>query len=132
LSSNCASRVCGGKSHELVVELAGVAAGQEAVADHGVLIDLDEAAGLADAAALGEMFQDREGFVVGESALEQWGAFAFGEACLAGLAAEEATLLTPLAHGDGEVAVATFAVIGAAGVETAEARQIVHERPSLV
>src|SRR6476469_518347 len=51
-SSSWTLVVRGGKSHELVVDLARVAPGPQAVADHRVLVDADEAAGLADAAAV--------------------------------------------------------------------------------
>jgi len=57
-SSNWTSCVAGGKSHELVVELLGVRAGQQAVADDGVLVHADQARGLADADAFGDVAQD--------------------------------------------------------------------------
>src|SRR5205085_4783806 len=83
-SSNCTARVRGGTSHELVVELLGVVAGAEGVADDGVLADADEAAGLADADALLEVGQDGGGLVGGQAAAEQGRALALGEAGLAG------------------------------------------------
>jgi len=43
-SSSWTFAVRGGKSHQLVVELVGVAAGPQPVADHRVLIDADQAA----------------------------------------------------------------------------------------
>src|SRR4051794_36666960 len=52
-SSHWTSRVSGGKSHELVVELAGMVAGQPAVANDGIAIHLHESGGGADAVALG-------------------------------------------------------------------------------
>jgi len=51
--------VRGGKSHQLVVELVGVAAGPQPVADRRVLIDADQPAGLAGAAAVGQVPQHR-------------------------------------------------------------------------
>jgi hypothetical protein len=57
-SSNWTSRVLGGKSHEFVVELLGVLAGQQAVADDRVPVHPDQAAGLADADPLGDVLQD--------------------------------------------------------------------------
>src|SRR6266567_8902276 len=48
-SSNCTSRVFGGKSHDLVVDVLGVLAGDRGEAHRRVLVDADEAAGLADA-----------------------------------------------------------------------------------
>jgi hypothetical protein len=82
--------VRGGKSHEVVVELLGVVAGQGAEAGDGVAVDADQPAGLADADALGDVGQDGDGGGGGEAGVEQRGAFAFGEAVPAGAAAEHA------------------------------------------
>jgi hypothetical protein len=57
-ASNWTSRVAGGKSHEFVVELLGVLASQQAIADDRVSVHPDQAAGLADAHALGDVLQD--------------------------------------------------------------------------
>src|SRR5690349_11906012 len=124
-SSNCTSRVLGGKSHEFIVQLLGVVAGPQGVADDGVLADADEAAGLADADALLEVGQDGGGLVGGQAAAEQGRALALGEAGLAGAAVEQAALLLAVVAADGEVAVAALAVVGAAGVLAAEAAQVV-------
>jgi hypothetical protein len=99
--------------------------GAEGVADDGVLVDMDQAAGLADAAAVGEVGQDGLGLVVGQSAVEQGRAFAFGEARLAGLAVEESALVLAVPAADGEVALAAMAVGGAVGVLAAKAAQVV-------
>jgi hypothetical protein len=107
-------------------------ASEEAVADDGVLIDLDQAAGLADTTALGEVLQDGNGLVFGESAIKKRSPFAFREACFTGATAEQAALVAAIAHGHGKVAVAAFAVVGAVRVETAEVRKIIHDSPSLV
>jgi hypothetical protein len=124
-SSNWTSRVLGGKSHEFVVELLGVLAGAKAVADDGVLADAHQAAGLADAAALGEVVQDGEGFFGTQAGVEQGRALAFGEACLAGLAVEQAAWWRSIACADGEIAVASFTVVGTVGVLTAESVEVV-------
>src|SRR5262249_57715475 len=79
-SSNCTSRVFGGKSHQLVVELAGVLTRQEAVADHRVLFHADEPSGLADADPLGDVLQDGDHLFLGKLRLEQRGAFSPPEA----------------------------------------------------
>src|SRR5256885_896680 len=63
-SSNWTSRVRGGKGHQLVVERPGVFAGQEAVADDGVLVHADETAGLADTYAFGDMGKDGDDLVL--------------------------------------------------------------------
>jgi hypothetical protein len=64
-SSNWTSRVLGGKGHEFVVELLGVVAGQQAVANDGVPVHADQAAGFADAHPLGEVVQDGHDLVLG-------------------------------------------------------------------
>jgi len=60
-SSNWTSRVRGGKGDPFVVEVAGVLAGQAAQSAHRAAIYLAEPAGLADAAPLGDVLQDRLG-----------------------------------------------------------------------
>src|SRR5215831_12466575 len=85
-SSSCTSWVVGGKSHELVVGLLGVAAGPQGVADDGVFIDPGQACGLADTAAVLEVLQDGNRLALGQPAGEQGGARALGEAVLAGAA----------------------------------------------
>src|SRR3954447_17899036 len=58
-SSNWTSRVRGGKGDQLVVEVAGVLAGDRAPAADGASVRLAEPAGLTDAAPLGDVLQDR-------------------------------------------------------------------------
>jgi hypothetical protein len=131
-SSNWTSRVLGGKGHEAVVEVLGVFAGPQAVADDGVLIDADEAAGLADAAALGEVVQDGDGLVLAQARAEQGGAFPLGEACLTSTAGEHAALFAgAVAEADAEVVAAALAEVGAGGVVAAEAAEVVHEAPAV-
>jgi hypothetical protein len=124
-SSNCTSRVVGGKGHEFVVELLGLLARQQAQAGHGARVHADQAAGLAHAAALGDVVQDGHDLVGGQVAVEQGRALALGEAGLASLAAEEAALLGPVAHGHGQVAFAALAVVGAMPVLAAEGTQVI-------
>jgi hypothetical protein len=70
-SSNWTSRVSGGKSHDLVVGILGVPSGQQGQPGDRVLVDPDQAGGLADAAALGQVLQDRRDLVVGEPGVEE-------------------------------------------------------------
>jgi hypothetical protein len=130
-SSNWTSRVLGGKSHELVVELLGVVAGQAAVADDGVFTHPDQAGGLADADPLGDVLQDGHDLVLGQAGVEQGGAFALGEAGLAGLTVKQAALLRTVLHADGQVSSAALAVGRALFILTAEAAQLVHGLPSV-
>jgi hypothetical protein len=124
-SSSWTLVVEGGKAHQLVVQLAGVAAGEQAQAADGVLTDTDQARGLADAAAVGEVGQDGQELVAGEAGAEQGRALALGEAALAGLTVEEPVVGLAVAHTNGEVAGAAPAVVGAVGVEAAEAAEVV-------
>ena len=52
------------------MEWLGVAAGLQGQADHGVLVDAGQAAGLADADPLVEVGADGNGLVLGEAAVE--------------------------------------------------------------
>jgi len=126
-SSNWTSRVPGGKSHEVVVELAGVVAGHEGEPDNSVLVDPGQAAGLADADALLQVSQDGEEFIAGQAAVKQGRALALAEAILAGAAGQAAAFLGgAVAEGDAEVAVAAPAVVGAARVLAAAVLEFVH------
>jgi hypothetical protein len=108
-------------------------AGQAAVAGDGVGGDLAEPAGLADAAPLDDVLQDRLDLMVREACVEQGRALALGEAGLAGAAAEHPPgLVGPVAMGDGEISGPPLAVVGAGGIQAAEARQVVHGEGSMV
>src|SRR3954451_20037209 len=99
-SSSWASWVEGGKGHEFVVALPGVAASPQGIADGGVLVDPRQAGRLADAAAVLEVGKDGDGLGRGQSGAEQGGAFALGEALLAGAAGEHPALGTAVAEAD--------------------------------
>jgi hypothetical protein len=85
-SSNWTSRVRGGNGDQLVVEVAGLRAGQAAVAADRAAVHLAEPAGLADAAALGDVLRDRFGLPGRLPGVEQRRAPALGEAgpCMCG------------------------------------------------
>jgi hypothetical protein len=124
-SSNCTSRVRGGKSHEFVVELLGVVAGHQGVAADGVLADADQPTGLADADAFGEVSEEGGGLVGAEPGVKQGSALALGEAGFTAAAVKEAALVWAVAGADGKVAAVALAVGGAVGVEAAEAAEVV-------
>ncbi len=63
-SSSWMCVVEGGKAHQFVVELAGVVAGAQGQAGDGVLADADQAGGLSDATAVGEVRQDGQELVL--------------------------------------------------------------------
>ncbi len=90
-------------------------------------MDADEAAGLPGAVALAEVIEHRTGFILGQVGAEEWSALAFGEAVLTNPAVEEADVFVLAeAAADGEVGRIPTAVEGAVGIQTAEARKVVH------
>jgi hypothetical protein len=117
--------VCGGKSQQLVVDLLGVLAGAEGVADDGVFIDADQATGLADAAAFLEVGEDIKDLRIRESGIEQGCALAFGKALLTSAAGEHAAALPPVVEGHPEVLSTAAAEVGALGVLAAETAEVV-------
>jgi hypothetical protein len=109
------------------MSVVGVVAGGLGQSDDGIAMDADEAFGLTDAVALGEVMEHRAGLLVGESAIEQRRALALGEAGLAGVAVEQADLIPlAVAVADGEVAGPSSAVEGAVAILATEAGEIVH------
>ena len=91
-----------------------------------VLVNADQPAGLEDATTLLQLLEDRNGLVLGQLTVEQRGAFALGEALLAGAADKHAGPLGAVAEAHAEVVAAALAVVGASGVEAAEGFQFVH------
>jgi hypothetical protein len=99
-------------------------AGQSA---DSVRIDADEASGLSNAAALGEVLKHGEDLLLGEMAVEQGRPLALGEAVLAGVTVEESDVVPlAVAGADREIAGVAAGVEGAVGVLAAEAREVVH------
>jgi hypothetical protein len=124
-SSNWTSRVFGGKSHEFVVELSGVLAGQEAVSNHRVLVHPDQPTGLSDPTPLGDVGQDRHHLGFGQPCVEQWCPFSLGEPSLAGLAVQQPTLMAAVSRANGQVAPPPYPVVGTVRILAAEPRQVV-------
>jgi hypothetical protein len=126
-SSNWTSRVRGGEGDQFVVEVAGVLAGDLAQTADGAAVHLAESAGLADAAPLGDVLQDRLELLRRQSGIEERRPLAFGEAGLASVASEHAPgLLGPIAAGDGQISGPPLAMLGAVAIQAAEAREVVH------
>jgi hypothetical protein len=101
--------------------------GKAGQSDDRVGIDADQASRGADAAALVEVLEHSESLVLGEMAVKQGRALAFGEAVFAGLAVEQSdVVLFPVASAGGKIAGVALTVEGAVGVLAAEAREIVH------
>jgi hypothetical protein len=119
--------VRGGKGGLLVVQPPGVGAGQAGEAHDGVAVDADEAFGLADAAAVGDVGRDGPGLVIRQAGVEQGGALALGEAGLAGLAVGQPALGSAVAGAGGQVAVPALAEVGTRGRQAAEGAQVVHD-----
>jgi hypothetical protein len=109
------------------MSVVGVSPGQLGQSDDRIAVDVDQAPGLSDAAALGEVLEHRAGLLLGQVGVEQRGALALGEAVLAGVAVEQAdVVLLAVAVADREVCGVSLAVEGAVGILAAEAREIVH------
>ncbi len=95
--------------------------------DDGIGGDADEARRLSDAIVLGQMVEDSDGGLVGESAAEQRCALAFGEAGAAGVAIEQPELfLAAVAGADRKVTGITSAVEHTVGILATEAGEVVH------
>jgi hypothetical protein len=109
------------------VEVLGVAASLQGQANHRVLVDTGQSAGLTDADAFLEVGQNGVGLIVGEAAIEQGGSGTLTEAVLAGAAGQVATLLeTTVAEGYAKVAQAALAVVGTVGILAAKNLEFVH------
>ena len=90
-------------------------------------MDADEPPGLPDAVALGQVVEDGDGRLLGESAAVQGCARALGEATAAGVAVELAILLGLAdSAADREIAGVASPVGEAVGVLAAESREIIH------
>jgi hypothetical protein len=109
------------------MSVAGVLSGQFGQAGDGVAMDIDQASGLPDAAAFGEVVEDGTRFLVGEVGVEQRRPLALGEAVFAGLAVEQADLVVlAVAAADRKVRGVTVAGEGTIGILAAEACEVVH------
>jgi hypothetical protein len=81
-----------------------------------------ESLGLAHAATLGDMFQDRDYLLGGQLRSEEGSPFAFGKSSFADVAVKEVVLvLFTVAVADREVFPTTDTVVGAVGILAAEA-----------
>ncbi len=95
----------------------------------GVAVGADEASGPSDAVALDQVLEDRDGLLRRQAGMEQRGALAFGEACVARLAVEQADMPSlSIAITDREVAGIASAVERAIRVQAAEVGEIVAHR----
>jgi hypothetical protein len=109
------------------MSVVGVLTGRFRQADDGIAVDVDEAPGLSDAAALGEVLEHGAGLRLGQVGVEQGRALALGGAVLAGVAVEQPDLVVlAVAGADGEVCGVASAVERAIGILAAEAREVVH------
>jgi hypothetical protein len=126
-SSNGTSLVWGGKSHEFVVDLLSVAAGDHGQSNHRILVHSDQATGLSDATILLKMLQDGDGLVLGKFAAIEGGALAFGEALLTGPTGEDpGGFVGSVTETNPQVVQASETVVPAVWVLTAEGFQVVH------
>src|SRR3954447_2316213 len=120
-SSNCASRVRGGKGHQLVVQPFGLVAGEGDVAGDGAPGDAGQPAGGADARALADVVEDGDGLIGRQPGAFEGGALALGVRSLAGAAVDPADLLAATAPPpEIKVAVPALAVVGAGRIVAEE------------
>lgn len=97
-------------------------ASESAVAGDRPSVHLAKSPGLANAASLGDMLQDRLDLGRREPGIEEWRPLAFGEAAFAGAAAKHASgLLGAIAGGDREVFRIPLPVIRTSRTQAAEA-----------
>jgi hypothetical protein len=100
--------------------------GEAGQSDHGVGLDADEAAGLSDAVALGQVLEDSDSGWLPEPAAVQRRALAFGNASATALAIQKSKLLVlAVAAADREIAGVAPAVERTVGIVAAEAGQVV-------
>jgi hypothetical protein len=111
------------------MSVVGMSSGGVGEAEDGVAMDSEEASGLADAVAFGQVVQDRDGGGFGEMAAVQRGPLAFREAGAAGVAVELPELLVLAdSAADGEVADVSLTVERTFGLLAAEMSEVVHGR----
>jgi hypothetical protein len=109
------------------VDLLGVSASHHGQANDGILVDPNQATGLADPTIFLEMLEDRHRFVLGEFAAVQGGALAFGETVLASAAGQDpGGFAGSVAEANPQVVQTSATVVGALGVLAAEDFQVVH------
>ena len=109
------------------MSVAGMLSGQFRQADDRIGVDVDQASGLANAAALAEVLEHGAGLLLGQVGVEEGRALALGEAVFAGLAVEQADVVVlAVAGADREVSGVASAEEGAIGFLAAEASEIVH------
>jgi hypothetical protein len=80
---------------------------------------------LSGPAAVVEVLQDPQDFVVGKFGVEEGRPLELGEPSLAGLAVQEAVVILAVVAADREVAGSAAAVLGTVGVLAAVAREVV-------
>jgi hypothetical protein len=113
------------------VQLLGVLASQQTVADDRVFIDPHESAGFANADPLGNVLEDGDHFVLGQAGVEEGSALSLGKTGLAAPAIKQSALLGAVPATHREIAVPAFAVVGAVLVLTAKNREVIHGNNSL-
>ena len=96
--------------------------GDSAQAADGTTIYLAEPSSLSDAAPLGDVLQDRFDLLPRQSRVEEGRPFPLREASLAGTTTEHASLLPgAVAAGHGQISGPPLAMLGAVGIQAAEA-----------
>jgi hypothetical protein len=108
----------------------GVLTGQECQPGDGVFADPHQAGGLSGPAAVVEVLQDSQDFVVGQFGVEEGRPLELGEPRLAGVAVQEAVVILAVVAANREVAGAAAAVLRTVGVLAAVEREVVRGHES--
>jgi hypothetical protein len=124
-SSNWTSRVSGGKGHQLVVGGFGVLAGQEGQSRDRVLVDPHQTSRLPDAAAVGQVLQDGQHFLVWQPGIEERRPLELGEPGLADFAVEQPVASFPEVVDDEKITLPPATVEFTVGILAAEAGKFV-------
>jgi hypothetical protein len=126
-SSNWTSRVFGGKSDEFVVKVAGVQAGYSAETADRATIDLAKSTRLADAASLADVVYHRLDLLRWKPGVEVRGPLPLGKTGLANTAPKHSPfLIQAVSTGHGQISCSALTMLGADGIEAAEAREVIH------
>jgi hypothetical protein len=103
------------------MELVGMGSGEPSITHHRIAVDLDQAFGLANAATLVQVREDRVGFLGTQMRSIHRRALTLGKPEFARAALEKSISFVPAVEAmDAKIAQASLAVFGAGGILAAE------------
>ena len=117
----------GGKPHEFVVEILGMPAGDPTITSDGVGIHLAKPTGLPNAAAIGNVLEHRLDLLGRKPSIAQRRPLPLGKPSLARATSKHpSSLLGSVTMRHSQISDPPLAIVGALGIQAAEAREIVH------